>query len=408
MNDCGYDDSETVLLSVGTPPAITWNPIDQTMCELDTLNLIMDAQGDNYTLQWYFGDSPISGENDTVLNIPMVDITDAGTYHCIAFNACASVSTDIVDVIINEAPELDLGDDIDVCSGEPVTIGPNQAFVHYEWNNGISYQQHFDPPTSGTYILEVIGDNACYNRDTIVVTFHPYHQILFGDETIIACGPYVLNAGAGAYSYVWNTIPAQVTSSINVTTSNTYSVTVQGDAFGCVSSQSVLVDVRTPISFELGQDVSAPVDSFVNIGILPIFSEYVWNTGFDGPALTVYGSSYGVGTHDFWLTAMALNGCSHTDTISVAFYNGAGIEISEETPELIVFPNPATDFIRLETESNEMTNLEIYNISGQLIATEIINSMEFSLNVSNFAKGLYLVKIQLADNIVITRKILIQ
>jgi hypothetical protein len=146
----------------------------------------------------------------------------------------------------------------------------------------------------------------------------------------------------------------------------------------------------------------------VNIGILPIFSEYVWNTGFDGPALTVYGSSYGVGTHDFWLTAMALNGCSHTDTISVAFYNGAGIEISEETPELIVFPNPATDFIRLETESNEMTNLEIYNISGQLIATEIINSMEFSLNVSNFAKGLYLVKIQLADNIVITRKILIQ
>lgn len=72
INDCGYEDSEIVSLTIGTAPAITWNPINQSLCELETLNLIMDAQGDNYQLQWYFNDLPISGANDTVLNYTMI------------------------------------------------------------------------------------------------------------------------------------------------------------------------------------------------------------------------------------------------------------------------------------------------------------------------------------------------
>ncbi len=408
MNDCGYDDSEFVELSIGTPPAITWNPIDQNMCELDTLNIIMDAQGDNYNLQWYFNNTPISGENDTVLNIPMIHLVNAGTFYCLAYNSCASVSTDTVELVVNPAPAIDLGEDVDLCAGESVTIGPEDNYVHYNWNNGLSNQQTLEVHLGGTFILEVTGPNSCHNRDTMVVAFHPYHNILFGTENILACGPYVLNAGAGAYSYAWNTTPVQTTSSITVNSTNTYSVTVTGDSFGCESSSSVLVDVRAPITFELGMDVSAPVDSFVNIGLSPIFSTYIWNTGFAGPMLTAYGSTWGAGTHEFWLTATALNGCSHTDTINVLFYNGSGIEINDEVPEIIAFPNPATDFIRFESDNSTIEFVELYNMSGQLVAKEIINSMEFSLNVSNFAKGLYLVKIQSDDDRVFTRKILIQ
>lgn len=408
MNDCGYDDSDIVDLLVGTPPAITWNPIDQNLCELETLNLIMDAQGDNYSLQWYFNNSPVSGENDTVLNIPMVHLANAGVFYCLAYNSCASVSTDTVEVVVNPAPAIDLGEDIDLCAGESVTIGPENNYVHYDWNSGLSNQPTLEVHLGGTFILDVTGVNSCHNRDTLVVTFHPYHQILFGPETIIACGSYVLNAGEGAYSYLWNTTPPQTTSSITVNVTDSVSVVVLGDSFGCETSQTVFVDVRTPISFELGADVSAPVDSFVNIGLSPVFSQYYWNTGFTGPMLTVYGANWGLGTHEFWLTATALNGCSHTDTINVFFYNGSGIKINDEIPEIIVFPNPATDYVRFESEQTLLDNIEVYNISGELVAKEIINSAEFSLNVSNFAKGLYMIKIQAQDNKVFTRKILIQ
>jgi len=77
-NICGYEDSETANLVIGTEPAITWNPIGYTHCELDTLNLIMDVQGENYTLQWYFEENPIAGANDNDLKIPMISTDNQG------------------------------------------------------------------------------------------------------------------------------------------------------------------------------------------------------------------------------------------------------------------------------------------------------------------------------------------
>jgi hypothetical protein len=407
MNDCGYEDSETAQLTIGTAPAITWHPINQTLCELETLNLIMDAQGDNYNLQWYFNDMPIPGENDTVLNFTQVDESYSGSFYCLAYNACATVSTDTVDVVIHPAPELDLGDDIDLCDGVSVTIGPTEVYVHYSWNNGAN-NQTLEVSSSGVYILDVTGINSCHNYDTIVVTFHQYHQILFAQDTVVACGPYVINAGAGAYSYLWSTTPPQTTQTITVNSTGTYSVTCTGDSFGCSSSGSVFIDSRTPISFNLGNDVSAPVDSFVNIGIGHIYSEYLWNTGFTGSTLTVYGSDYGTGTYQFWLTAYALNGCSDTDTINVTFYNDSGIEEAANKETVAIYPNPATDFVVFKSEDFAMTSVEFYNISGELVSKEIINSWEFSFNVSNFAKGLYFVNIRGDENKSQRRKILIQ
>ena len=49
-----------------------------------------------------------------------------------------------------------------------------------------------------------------------------------------------------------------------------------------------------------------------------------------------------------------------------------------------------------------------YEVFDKKSIFEIINSMEFSLNVSNFADGLYFIKIFSPENKVFTRKILIQ
>ncbi|MDD3740634.1 MAG: immunoglobulin domain-containing protein, partial [Bacteroidales bacterium] len=408
MNDCGYEDSNTAELTIGSPAAITWNPIDQNLCEHDTLNLIMDAQGDNYTLQWYFNDSPIPGENDTVLNIININTAQSGNYFCSAYNSCAVVNTDTVSVVINESPDINLGPDIDLCDGEATTLTAGNTYVHYNWNNGLSHQPELEVELGGTFILDVTGENSCHNRDTIVVTFHPYHNILFGDDDIIVCGSYILDAGEGAYSYLWNTIPPQTTSSIIVNAPGTYSVTATGDSFGCETTQSIFVDVREPISFSLGGDVSAPVDSFVNIGIEHVYSEYLWSTGHTVPMLTVYGNSYGIGTFEFRLTAIALNGCSYTDTINVIFYPASGIETQNLFDEIELYPNPASDFITLHSENLRINSVEIYNIYGELILKEIINNMEVSLNLSNFAKGLYLLKCESDDNEIRVFKLLIQ
>ncbi|MBN2779137.1 MAG: immunoglobulin domain-containing protein [Bacteroidales bacterium] len=406
-NECGYDDSGTAILTIGTEPAITWNPIDQTICEHDTLNLIMDAQGENYTLQWYFNNNPIPGANDTVLNIVNTPISMAGEYFCSAFNACATVNSDTIDVTIHEAPMMTLGDDIDLCDGESTTIGPTGDYTHYNWNNGFSYQPSLEVQLSGTYILEVTGEYSCKTKDTLVVTFHPYHQILFDDTEIIACGPYTLNAGDGGYGYVWNTTPPANTSSILITESGTYSVTVSGDEHGCSSTQSTYVDVREPVSINLGNDLNIPVSSFVDIGVEPIYAQYLWNTGFDGPMLTVYGSVYGVGNHEFVLTVIAQNACTATDTINVNFWNDSGVEENTQDYKISIYPNPTNDYLIIQDAEENMLSVDILNITGQVIESFAINNCEVTLNLSNFAEGIYFVRIKRTKDTV-TRKIQIR
>ncbi|MDD4217031.1 MAG: immunoglobulin domain-containing protein [Bacteroidales bacterium] len=406
-NSCGYDDSGTATLTIGTEPAITWNPIDYTLCENDTLNLIMSAQGENYTLQWYFNGTPLPGENDTVLNIINVPGTMAGTYYCSAFNSCATVYTDTVEVVIYPAPAMSLGNDIDLCVGESITIGPAGDYEHYNWNNGLSYQPSLDVQLSGTYILEVIGENSCKNRDTLIVSFHPYHQILFEDTEIIACGPYTLNAGEGAYEYTWNTNPVETTSSILITESGTYAVTVTGDAHGCSTSQEAYVDVREPISINLGDDKSAPVSSYVDIGVQEEFAQYIWNTSFNGPILTVYGSNYGIGEHEFWLTVIAQSSCMATDSIKITFWDDSGINDAKNNDGILIFPNPAKDYLTISDISHNIENIEIINVTGQIIKSFLVNSNEITLNLSNFAEGIYFVKLK-RNNEVITKKILIR
>jgi len=404
-NDCSSVDSEETEIIIGTPPAITWDPVDQTLCEHQTLNLIMAAQGENYYLQWYRNDVPISGANDTVLNIQNVSLQNSGNYYCLAYNSCATASTDTVEVIVNPSPEIDLGPDIDLCEGETATIGTDLSYSHYNWNNGLSHNQYLEVELGGTFILEVLGENNCPNSDTIVVTFHPYYSLATIPEDVVSCGPYTINAGSGAYSYLWSN--NATTSSITVNAPGTYSVTVTGDSFGCETTASIFVDLREPISFSLGNDVSAHVDSYVNIGIEHIFSEYLWNTGFTGPMLTVYGSEYGNGVHEFWLTAYALNGCTHTDTIKVTFYGQSGIE-DEITNEISIYPNPANDFVIFESNDFLIENIEFYSVSGKLISKEIVNNWEVKYNLSSFAKGFYLVKIIGENNKIINAKILVQ
>jgi hypothetical protein len=404
-NDCAYIDSEETEIIIGSPPAITWNPTNQTLCEHQTLNLIMDAQGENYSLQWYHNDIPISGAHDTVLNIPNINLQNSGNYYCLAYNACESVSTDTVELIVNLSPEIDLGPDIDLCEGETITIGTDLAYSHYNWNNGLSHQQYLELALGGTFILEVVGENNCTNSDTIIVTFHPFHNLALINDEVISCGPYTINAGTGAYSYEWST--GEISSSITVNLPGTYSVTVTGDSFGCETSASIFVDLREPISFSLGNDILAHVDTYVNIGIEHIFSEYLWNTGFTGPMLSVYGSEYGSGEHEFWLTAYALNGCSHTDTIKVTFYGQAGIEDETEN-NISIYPNPANEFIIFKSNEMLIEYIEFYDISGKLISKEIVNNCEVKYNLSNFAKGLYLIKIIGENNKIINTKVLVQ
>ena len=58
-----------------------------------------------------------------------------------------------------------------------------------------------------------------------------------------------------------------------------------------------------------------------------------------------------------------------------------------------IYPNPSSNLIHIKGLDNQASNLDIYNFTGQLIYSETINENEHTLDISQFASGMYLLKI---------------
>jgi hypothetical protein len=93
------------------------------------------------------------------------------------------------------------------------------------------------------------------------------------------------------------------------------------------------------------------------------------------------------------------SGCGNTDVKlkrkGVVTPTGM-VSIAASVPGLIVYPNPASDIITLNvnnTNNAELT-LNIYNVIGKLIHSEILQQNQQTINTSDLNSGIYLVEIK--------------
>jgi len=73
-----------------------------------------------------------------------------------------------------------------------------------------------------------------------------------------------------------------------------------------------------------------------------------------------------------------------------------GIEEARDISlEIVVFPNPATDFIKLVVKNFEAKNLkyQLYDISGSLLLDNEIDSNEITISMQNLRPSVYILKV---------------
>ncbi len=79
-----------------------------------------------------------------------------------------------------------------------------------------------------------------------------------------------------------------------------------------------------------------------------------------------------------------------------------------ETNNIVLYPNPARDFITIANSNETISAINIYDISGKKIYSMTENSVnEININVTDFAEGLYLVEI-VSDNQKAIKKLVIK
>jgi hypothetical protein len=76
------------------------------------------------------------------------------------------------------------------------------------------------------------------------------------------------------------------------------------------------------------------------------------------------------------------------------FEYSSGLKDEKVAVAFNIFPNPANDMININKNSNETLTLNIYNIMGSLIKTEVLKQNQQQINVSDLINGIYMVKIK--------------
>ncbi|MGK4568720.1 T9SS type A sorting domain-containing protein [Flavobacterium sp. 3HN19-14] len=167
-------------------------------------------------------------------------------------------------------------------------------------------------------------------------------------------------------------------------------------------------------------------------GLINAYGRYLTNIHFEYGLTESFGSSvsgtpnfvYGYNTN---LITAAVNNTLPNQTYYyrlVATYNGTTIYsptyqyttfalglagINSETA-LSVFPNPATDFVNFKSNNSEKINgIEFYNALGQRIYNKTsFNDTDVKVDVSNFSKGIYFIKVKLENTGVVSSKLILK
>jgi hypothetical protein len=211
---------------------------------------------------------------------------------------------------------------------------------------------------------------------------------------------------AGAASYEWN-LPigwtgTSTTNSIDVTTS-AGTGTIQVSAVnGCGNSvpqtlavtinavPNVLLDL-TPIAIQCSSETAVTL-----VGGTPAGGVYAGSSvggGIFNPSLA------GVGNHIIQYSFVDANACSAFayDTIMVDVCIGVD-EIANTSVK--AYPNPGNGLINIVVDGKlNLIPCEIYNAAGMSVKSFILSNTNNIIDLSEFANGLYLVKMQIDEKL---------
>jgi len=211
--------------------------------------------------------------------------------------------------------------------------------------------------------IVAVGTTAAGNGDFVVIRFN-------------ADGTLDSNFGTGG----------KLTTDFNGTDDEAYTLVIQGDG-------KIVVAGLTHIT---GVNLDFAVARYNSGGTLD-------NTFGTGGKVTTP-----VGTANDWATSMALQSDGKivvagyvddgagTDDIAIVryFVTPLGINDNSQCDNLILYPNPANHILTVKTVSNTKDDLvNIFNMQGQLIHQQLLLNTQTEINVSDLAKGMYVVKV---------------
>ncbi|MCI4669073.1 MAG: PKD domain-containing protein [Bacteroidia bacterium] len=240
---------------------------------------------------------------------------------------CSTTLTGIVP--LNEGAIADAGQDVTICSNDPLTLGtPSIPGQTYSWSPGTNlsatsiaqpnfgYQNTSDTTANFDYVLTV-SDGICTTFDYLTVSVNAAVEaniqpatpsICPGDSITLTAIPNI--GDASSTTFLWSTGDTSESIRVSPSVNTTYSVIIFSDSAGGCSSLPTDIEVQV---------VPVPAANITgDAGICPGGSTtltasggdtYLWSTGATGNQITF--SNFASDT-TIWVVPLNANGCQGT------------------------------------------------------------------------------------------------
>jgi len=315
-NSLGCTVTDSILITVNPIPVVTITN-DATVCATSPIQL--NATG-GVSYSW----SPASFLNATNIPNPRAMPFSSTTYTVLVTDSNGCTNTGSVTVSTNPLPIANASGDTAICIGGSAQLWASGG-VNYQWfpdsslNCGICPNVVATPTQTTTYQVNIINGFGCMVTRFLTVTVNPLPVVTVSNDTFICSGSSTqLNATGGA-SYIWfpsaGLSNANIASPIATPDSSTTYIVLTTSAFGCLSTDTVQVEV---LQFHAAMQLSD------TLGCLPVNVQFTdlssasdsivsWNWDFDNTKTSTVQHPYHAfgnpGTYNVQLTITSTRGC---------------------------------------------------------------------------------------------------
>jgi hypothetical protein len=236
IKNCHLVISNAQTVVVNSPPTASVTPAGPViLCGGSTAPLTAAISGG--TLQWYNASGAIASATSTSYTA-----TVSGNYYVVATQSGCTDTSNKVNVQISGTPPTPTisATRMSLCSGATDTLDAGTGYTSYAWSNSLGSTQKVYPTAAGTYSVTV-ANGVCSGSASIVISAAPATPTptITPSGTVTICqGSSAVLQSSVASSYLWNT--GATTSSITVSTANSYTITTNN---GCGPATSAPVTI---------------------------------------------------------------------------------------------------------------------------------------------------------------------
>jgi hypothetical protein len=247
-----------------------------------------------------------------------------------------------------------------------------------------------------TYYAEAQTCATSASRTAISVTVYPLPTInAAAFPTLVCTGKSTTLTASGGISYTWSNSAATTNTTSDTPAASTIYTVSGTNSLGCVNSKTISVTVYSldALNFTPATDTACLFGPAVQLIASPsggVFSGPNVSGSFLNP--TALANFYPVYTYTNPTT-----GCVSSTTANILVIDCTELpEHNSDLQYLSVYPNPTKGQLLVNTESDKEKTVTIADSRGRIVFTVTSKDSVFGVNMSLYANGVYVLKVQTA------------